>query len=279
MQQCTHQIVEIAATCGTISNSMIVDGTSLLVGSKENGRAILRRFDIQATGAPTLAATRDLGDLMGGELTGIALNGGNLVAVGSSSNAALSGATVSRAASGGQDAFAISLSKDLIASSSDRIAFLGGAGQDRATAMTVSDGKLWLTGTSTGAIDSAALMGTKDGFVSRFDISTGTQEWTRRFTAKEKSSVPSSIAVASGGASVLDRLGLPSGQIAYSDSTLLTSATSVRAGGPVQNPDPRGWSNHDHHHLADRHDEDLTGQVVFKIWQSGQGHSGQRFGR
>jgi hypothetical protein len=210
--------------------SMIVDGSSLLVGSKENGRAILRRFDIQATGAPTLAATRDLGDLMGGDLTGIALNGGNLVAVGSSSNAALSGATVSRAASGGQDAFAMSLSKDLVASSSDRIAFLGGAGQDRATAMTVSDGKLWLTGTSTAAIDSAALMGTKDGFVSRFDISTGTQEWTRRFTAKEKSSIPSSIAVASGGASVLDRLGLPSGQIAYSDSTLLTSATSVRAG-------------------------------------------------
>lgn len=210
--------------------SMIVDGSSLLVGSKENGRAVLRRFDIQATGAPTLAATRDLGDLMGGDLTGIALNGGNLVAVGSSSNAALSGATVSRAASGGQDAFALSLSKDLVASSADRIAFLGGAGQDKATAMTVSDGKLWLTGTSTAAIDGAALMGTKDGFVSRFDISTGTQEWTRRFTAKEKSSIPSSIAVASGGASVLDRLGLPSGQIAYSDSTLLTSATSVRAG-------------------------------------------------
>ncbi len=210
--------------------SMVVDGSSLLVGSKENGRAILRRFDIQATGVPTLAATRDLGDLMGGDLTGIALNGGNLVAVGSSSNAALSGATVSRVPSGGQDVFALSLSKDLVANSSDRIAFLGGAGQDRATAMTVSDGKLWLTGTSTAAIDGAALMGTKDGFVARFDISTGVQEWTRRFAAKDKSSIPSSIAVASGGASVLDRLGLPSGQIAYSDSTLLTSATSVRAG-------------------------------------------------
>jgi len=210
--------------------SMIVDGSSLLVGSKENGRAVLRRFDIQSTGAPTLAATRDLGDLMGGDLTGIALNGTNLIAVGSSSNAALSGAAISRAASGGQDAFAISLSKDLVVSSSDQIAFLGGAGQDRSTAMTVSGGKLWLTGTSTAVIEGSAQMGNVDGFVSRFDISTGTQEWTRRFTAKDKSSIPSSIAVASGAASVLDRLGLPSGQIAYSDSTLLTSATSVRAG-------------------------------------------------
>jgi len=210
--------------------SMIVDGSSLLVGSNDNGHAVIRRFNIQATGAPTLVATRDIGNLMGGDLTGIALNGGNLVAVGSTANPALSGATVSRAASGGQDAFAMSLSKDLVASGSDRIAFLGGAGQDRATAMTVSGGKLWLTGTSTAAIDGAALVGTKDGFVSRFDISTGTQEWTRRFTANDKSSIPSSIAVASGGASVLDRLGLPSGQIAYSDSTLLTSATSVRAG-------------------------------------------------
>ncbi len=210
--------------------SMVVDGSSLLVGSNDNGHAVLRRFDIQAAGAPTLVATRDLGNLFGGDLTGIALDNGNLIAVGSTSNAALSGATVSRATSGGQDAFAVSLSKDLVASSSDRIAFLGGAGQDKATAMTVSSGKLWLTGTSTAAIDSDALLGTKDGFVSRFDIATGTQEWTRRFTAKDKSSIPSSIAVASGGASVLDRLGLPSGQVAYSDSTLLTSATSVRAG-------------------------------------------------
>ena len=219
---------------GTTGNdrpaSMIVDGSSLLVGSNDNGQAVLRRFDIQATGAPTLVATRNLGNLMGGDLTGIALNGGNLVAVGSTSNPALSGATVSRAASGGQDAFAISLSKDLSVSASDTIAFLGGAGQDRATAMTVSNGKLWLTGTSTGSIDSADLLGKKDGFVSRFDIATGTQEWSRRFTAKEQSAIPSSIAIGTGGASVLDRLGLPSGQIAYSDSTLVTSATSARAG-------------------------------------------------
>lgn len=211
-------------------SSMIIDGSSLLVGSNDNGHAVIRRFDIQPTGAPILVASRDLGNLMGGDLTGIALDNGNLVAVGSTSNPSLSGATVTSAASGGQDAFALSMSKDLVANSADRIAFLGGAGQDRATAMTVSGGKLWLTGTSTAAIDGAALLGTKDGFVSRFDIATGAQEWTRRFTAKDKSSIPSSIAVASGGASVLDRLGLPIGQIAYSDSTLLTSATSVRVG-------------------------------------------------
>jgi hypothetical protein len=42
--------------------------------------------------------------------------------------------------------------------------------------------------------------------------------------------MPSAITVAKGSASVLDRLGLPTGQLTYSDSTLLTSATSVRAG-------------------------------------------------
>lgn len=211
-------------------STVLVDGTSLLVGSKENGHAVLRRFDLQASGPPTLSATRDLGDLLGGDLTGIALNGNDVVAVGSTSNTAISGATVTRASSGGMEAFAVSLSKSLVADASDKVAFLGGAGTDRATAMTVSGGKVWIAGTSTASIDGATQLGTKDGFLSRFDIASGTQEWSRRFTAKDKSAIPSTIAVASGGASVLDRLGLPAGQISYSDSTLLTAATSVRAG-------------------------------------------------
>jgi hypothetical protein len=87
-----------------------------------------------------------------------------------------------------------------------------------------------MTGTSSADMPGLPKLGAKDAFVARMNIDTGQPEWSRRFTAKDSQAAPTSISVASGGASVLDRLGLPSGQIAYTDSTLLSSATSVRPG-------------------------------------------------
>jgi hypothetical protein len=48
-----------------------------------------------------------------------------------------------------------------------------------------------------------------------------------------------SIAVASGGSSVLDRLGLPQGTIQQTDSNLITANSSVRAGDKFYMVDPR----------------------------------------
>jgi hypothetical protein len=96
--------------------------------------------------------------------------------------------------------------------------------------MTIANGKVWIAGSSTADMDGLPKIGKTDGFLTRLDIDTGQKEWARRFTAKDGSAIPTSINVASGGASVLDRLGLPSGALSYTDSTLLTSATSVRAG-------------------------------------------------
>jgi hypothetical protein len=70
----------------------------------------------------------------------------------------------------------------------------------------------------------------KDGFIARIDAATGAVGWSRRFTAKDGEAAPSAIAVAQGGASVLDRLGLPSGTIQQSGSQSVTAATSARAG-------------------------------------------------
>ncbi len=76
---------------------MVVDGTNLITASVENGHAVVRRFDM-TSGTPVLTSTRDLGDLQGGDIAGLALDGGEVVIAGSTSNPALSAGTVTRGA-------------------------------------------------------------------------------------------------------------------------------------------------------------------------------------
>jgi len=52
----------------------------------------------------------------------------------------------------------------------------------------------------------------------------------RRFTGKDGDVTPDTIAVASGGASVLDRFGLPQGTIDFTGSKQVTAISSARAG-------------------------------------------------
>lgn len=216
---------------------MVVNGNSLVVASVESGHAVLRNYDI-SSGQPVLSATRDLGDLQGGSIAGLALNGNQIVVAGTTTNGALSAGTVTRAASGGSDAFAATLSSDLSASSSDAIAYYGGTGNDVATSLAVSNGQVWIAGqVGTDLPDQAggnpaglAPVGSKDGFLTNLDVATGTIDWSRRFTGKDNMATPVAIAAAPTGSSVLDRLGLPSGTLTTTQSQLLTSQSSLRAG-------------------------------------------------
>ena len=177
-----------------------------------------------------LTSTRDLGDLQGGEITGLALDGAELVVAGSSGNPALAAGTVTRAHAGGSDAFAARISATLGPGGS--IAYYGGAGDDRATSLAVgASGEVWLAGAAgTDLPGFADKVGTKDGFLARLDIVAGTIAWSRRFTGKDGRAAPTSIAVDATGASVLDRIGLPKGELDLSDSPRLTAASSLRTG-------------------------------------------------
>jgi hypothetical protein len=208
---------------------MVLDGTSLVIAAVEDGRAVLRRFDI-SSGAPVLTATRDLGALAGGEITGLALDGGELVIAGSSGNPGLSAGAVTRAHAGGLDAFAARLSADLSAGPGDAIAYYGGTGDDRATALSVAGGQVWIAGSAGTDLPGQPAVGKKDGFLAQLDIATGAVDWSRRFTGKDGFAAPTSIAVDPNGASVLDRIGLPKGELDLTDSQKLTAVTALRAG-------------------------------------------------
>ncbi|MCR5875943.1 hypothetical protein LRS10_18380 [Phenylobacterium sp. J426] len=222
---------------------LVVDGASVVTASVENGRAILRRFDI-SSGQPVLTSMRDLGDLQGGEITGLAIDGGEIIIAGTTANGALAAGAVSRAHAGGTDAFAAKLSADLAAGPGDRIAYYGGTGNDRATALTVSGGQVYIAGSvgtdlpPEGAVgapgDGPGAVGKKDAFLTRLDIDTGAIEWQRRFTAKDGHAAPTSIAVDPNGASVLDKLGLPKGTLDLADSQRVIDQSALRPGDTFQ---------------------------------------------
>ncbi|WP_394764368.1 hypothetical protein [Phenylobacterium sp.] len=208
---------------------LVVDGNALITASVEDGHAVLRNYDI-SSGTPVLSATRDLGDLQGGNITGLALNGGQLVIAGTTTNGALAAGTITSAASGGSDAFAAQIAENLSASGTDAIAYYGGTGSDRATALAVSGGQVWIAGQAGTDLPGQAPVGIKDGFLAQLDIATGAVITSERFTGRAGLAAPTAIAVDTTGASVLDRLGLPKGVLGVDTSKQLTAQSTLRAG-------------------------------------------------
>lgn len=220
------------------AQAMAMDGDSVLVAGVEDGHAVVRRFDLQPSGPPVLAATRDLGPINGGRITGLAVDGGRVIVTGATGNAALDAGTANNSHSGGTDAFVAALETSLAASANDRVSYFGGAGDDNASAATVVNGKVWIAGTAPSTrpdpnpsvVSPTGTVRNTEGFLARIDPLTGAVEYEKRFNADGNTAAPSAIAVAQGGASVLDRLGLPSGALDWADSARVVAGTSVRAG-------------------------------------------------
>lgn len=213
---------------------LVVDGDSLVLANNESGRAVLHRFDVSGA-APVETGVRDIGDLQGGEISGLALNDtGQVVIAGSTRNGALDAGDVTRSLSGGSDAFVAQISADLTPTTGDSLAYYGGAGDDKVTGLAVSDGKVFLLGQAGSDLPDQAAVGKKDGFLTQIDVATGDIAWSRRFTGKDGYATPTAIAADSVGASVLDRIGLPQGTLSGIGSQQITALTSIRAGDQFQ---------------------------------------------
>lgn len=233
-----HSLAPITATASGVNQfgtagddsvqAMTTDGDKLYTAGVENGRMVVRRFQIDATGSPTLMSTRDLG-YASGEIAGLSVKNGQVILAGSTRNGALDIGQVNTAHSGGTDAFVAVISDDLSASGNDRLTYYGGAGDDSAADVKIVDGKVWLTGISDRTIGAKPEDPTS-GYLARLDPMTGAVEWSQTWTGADRQAAPMTIAVASGGASVLDKLGLPQGEIPQTDSKNLVDATSLRTG-------------------------------------------------
>jgi hypothetical protein len=168
-------------------------------------------------------------------VAGLALQAdGTVVVAGSTHNGALDAGTPSPPYAGAkQAAFVASLAGDLQSASSDTLAYVGGTTNDQtATALTVSNGKVYLAGTvATGAKTVGKdVVKTTDGFIAEIDPATGDTLWSRQYAGRNGVAAPTGIAVSDQGSSVLDKLGLPSGQVDFTASSQIVANTSARPG-------------------------------------------------
>lgn len=209
-------------------DAMTIDGSNLYTAGVENGRAVVRRFTLDAEGVPTLASTRDLGTISG-DIAGVSVSGGQVILTGTSRDSGLSAGTTTAAHSGGKDIFVASLSADLTPASGERMTWYGGAGDDSAADVKVHNGKVWITGVAD-RDPAADQTDPTSGYLVRLDPSSGAVEYERTWSGEGDQARPLTLAVATAGASVLDRLGFPQGEIDQSDSKRLVDATSLRVG-------------------------------------------------
>ncbi|CAN5831839.1 regulatory protein FlaEY [soil metagenome] len=212
---------------------LVVDGNSLVLANNEAGRAVLHRFDLSGATA-TETATRDLGDLAGGSIAGLALDGGQLVIAGSAGGDSLTAGVTTRAYNAGLDAFAARISSSLTPDAGDRLAYYGGAGDDKVAGLAISEGRVYLTGQAGSDLPDLDAVGKKDGFLTELNLDTGATGFTRRFSGTGGYATPTAIAVDTSGASALDRLGLPKGTMDMTDSVQLGAISAVRAGDQFQ---------------------------------------------
>lgn len=223
--------VQYGASTVDKAAGVAVSGGALYAAGVENGHAVVRRYDLQATGAPTLAALRDLGPLQGGGLAGIAVApDGSVVVAGSTHNGGLDAGTVTTAYGGaGEAGFVAKLSSSLAAGPGETLSYLNRPGDLTATAMTVSGGQVYLTGQESIA-PPPGQTSAYDGYAAAVDPATGAVSWSQSFRGADRTAAPTTIAVDASGASVLDRLGLPAGAIDYKGSQQIVANSSVRAG-------------------------------------------------
>ncbi len=204
-----------------------VSGNTLYEAGVENGDAVVRAYTLQSSGAPTLAATQDLGALKGGAVAGISIAAdGSVIVAGSTENGALAG-TVGQAYTSGEQGFVATLSSGL---TPNAINYVPTAANFAATSMTTSGGKVYLAGALTQAPQTGQTVGSA-GYVAEVDPTSGQVQWSRTQQGVDGIDTPTSVAVASTGASTsLDTLGLPTGAMSFAQSTNVIAASSVRAG-------------------------------------------------
>ncbi|HEX2593444.1 MAG TPA: hypothetical protein VHL34_18220 [Rhizomicrobium sp.] len=205
----------------------------LVVASVQNGHAIVSKYaNGDATGAPVW--TQDLGDLKGGSLGGIAVDNDKVYVSGATTNASLNAggqATTVNASSGGSDAFVFRIDDAGTTATANYVSYVGTSNTDKGAGVAVSDGKVYLTGTTKGVFagQTQSFANTENMFVTQLD-QDGSVEWSKQFGGVEGTSQGAGIAVDPNGSSVLDALGLPRGNISLSQSVYLADQTTVREG-------------------------------------------------
>jgi len=211
------------------TSQVAVSGNTLYVASQQNNSVILSSYDM-TSGKPALIASRNLGGLGGGNITGLSVYNGQVYLGGSSGSGKLLDGTgnVTAAYNGGSEAFALSVNGDLTTTTNDTVAYYGGSGNGPNAQVQFANGIAYMAGQVGTTINSAQTG--KGAYLASLNVATGQVLSQTNYSGQDGIVNPNSIAVSSGSSSVLDKLGLPTGTVLQTDSNLITANSSVRAG-------------------------------------------------
>jgi hypothetical protein len=214
------------------ATALASDG-NLLVASTQDGDAILSKYSSTDGSSPPIWSI-DLGSLQEGSIAGIATDGDQVYVAGTTSNGNLTAggaATIANPNSGGTDAFVFGLTDAGSSAVANQVSYVGTGATDRASGIVVSDGNVYLSGTTTGIFPGqvSSVAGGDNIFVAQLS-GDGTVGWARQYGGLSGQSRGAGIALDTQGAGVLDALGLPRGKIDNTQSSELASETTVRPG-------------------------------------------------
>ncbi len=222
--------VEIGSSTEDFGQAVSVasDG-NIVVATHENGHFILQKLDKDDLSSELWSY--DFGDLgNGSNINNIAVEGNRIYVSGSSANSLIGGGTEIDAPLGDLDNFVLALDDLGGSASADWTKFIGSDQTDNHGEITVSGGKIYMSGTTSGVVDGSSKQGTTDSFATKIDATTGATDWIKQLGLSTENRSASGVTFATLGTSVLTKLGLPIGEFADDEKRNVLTQTTARAG-------------------------------------------------
>ena len=199
-----------------------------LVASLVGSDVVLKKLD--ATDLSTELFSVNLGNLGVGSIDKIVVDGSNVYVGGSTTNQSYSAGGATNSHSGSRDGFVTAVIDGGSSASANFTTFLGSAAGDTIEDITVSNGTIYVAGSTSGTVGTDSKTGASDTFVARVNGTSGAIEFVEQFGKVLGTSEGTGIAFANAGTSVLTKLGLPTGTLDVVEERDIVTQTSVRDG-------------------------------------------------
>ncbi len=224
--------IAVASQYGSAANESvkaiaIASDGNILVAAEENGQAVIRKLD--ANDMSTVLWSENVGDLGGGSITGIAVEGDAIYISGSTSNSSFGAGVVTATHQGSYDGFVVKLDDGGAAVNADWTTFVGTGSGDYIQGITVSGGQVYVAGRTGGDLG-AARSGTTDAFAAKIDGASGTTSWIEQIGGTGAASGATGLAFSTQGKSILTTLGLGEGDIQVRETRTVQAQTTARTG-------------------------------------------------
>lgn len=237
-------LLKLSGADGAVQSSRLIGGAgvesaksvalgadgNLLVALEEDGKAVIRKYDINDLSVEL--SSFEVGDLAGGSIAGLAVDGNDIYLAGSTSNPSLDAGsgTITGDPRGDRDAFVTRLEDNGAGFSAQFTAYVGAIGTEAVSDVTAAGGRVYIAGSTTGSLQGEAKAGFADAFAAGIDGATGAVAFREQYGQILGEAGAGGLAFAGTGKSVLDALGLPSGAVSHTETRDIVSQSSVRDG-------------------------------------------------